>query len=155
LLVHVDDARVPVENMMHPIALGRKNWLFIGSQQAGERAAILMRLIESAKLNGHDAWAYLKDVLTKLPTWPNSRLAELLLHAGWRLPLPDRLRTVNMGCPPAYGSQNRQRTRVHLPGIHDLGTEALYQTHPDRTWQSDTKRLHRELQRNLSVLMSG
>ena len=85
LLVHVDDARVPVdnnavENMMRPIALGRKNWLFIGSEQAGERAATLMSLIESAKLNGHDAWAYLKDVLTKLPTWPNSRLEELLPH---------------------------------------------------------------------------
>ena len=85
LSVHVNDARVPVdnnavENMMRPIALGRKNWLFIGSQQAGERAAILMSLIESAKLNGHDAWAYLKDVLTKLPTWPNSRLEELLPH---------------------------------------------------------------------------
>ncbi len=35
-----------------------------------------MSLIESAKLNGHDAWAYLKNILTKLPTWPNSRLAE-------------------------------------------------------------------------------
>ncbi len=85
LIVHANDARVPVdnnavENMMRPIALGRKNWLFIGSQQAVERAATLMSLIESAKLNGHDAWAYLKDVLTKLPTWPNSRLAELLPH---------------------------------------------------------------------------
>jgi len=83
LLVHVDDARVPVdnnavENVIRPIALGRKNWLFIGSEQAGERAAVLMSLIESAKLNGHDAWAYLKDVLTKLPTWPNSRIEELL-----------------------------------------------------------------------------
>lgn len=83
LLVHVDDARVPVdnnavENVIRPIALGRKNWLFIGSEQAGERAAVLMSLIESAKLNGHDAWAYLKDVLTKLPTWPNSRIQELL-----------------------------------------------------------------------------
>jgi len=85
LLVHVSDARVPVdnnavENSIRPIALGRKNWLFIGSEQAGERAAVLMSLIESAKLNGHDAWAYLKDVLTKLPTWPNSRLDELLPH---------------------------------------------------------------------------
>ena len=83
LLVHVDDARVPVdnnpvENVIRPIALGRKNWLFIGSEQAGERASVLMSLIESAKLNGHDAWAYLKDVLTKLPTWPNSRIQELL-----------------------------------------------------------------------------
>ncbi len=85
LLVHVDDARVPVdnnavENVIRPIALGRKNWLFIGSEQAGERAAVLMSLIESAKLNGHDAWAYLKDVLTKLPTWPNSRIQELLAY---------------------------------------------------------------------------
>ena len=83
LLVHLDDARVPVdnnavENVIRPIALGRKNWLFIGSEQAGERAAVLMSLIESAKLNGHDAWAYIKDVLTKLPTWPNSRIEELL-----------------------------------------------------------------------------
>jgi hypothetical protein len=39
-----------------------------------------MSLIESAKLNGQDAWAYLKDVFNKLPTLPNSRLAELLPH---------------------------------------------------------------------------
>ena len=83
--MHVDDARVPVDNnavekMMRPIALGRKNWFFIGSQQAGKRAATLMSFIESAKLNGHDACAYRKDLLTKLPTWPNSRLAELLPH---------------------------------------------------------------------------
>ena len=70
----------PAENAIRPLALGRKNWLFVGSEQAGERAAVLMSLIESAKLNGHDAWAYLKDILTKLPTWPNSRLAELLPH---------------------------------------------------------------------------
>jgi transposase len=91
LLVHVDDARVPVdnnpvENVIRPIALGRKNWLFIGSEQAGERAAVLMSLIESAKLNGHDAWAYLKDVLTKLPTWPNSRIEELLPYR-WVAPV--------------------------------------------------------------------
>jgi transposase len=85
LTVHLQDARIPVdnnavENAIRPIALGRKNWLFVGSQQAGERAAVLMSLIESAKLNGHDAWGYLKDILTKLPTWPNSRLHELLPH---------------------------------------------------------------------------
>jgi transposase len=85
LTVHLQDARIPVdnnavENAIRPLALGRKNWLFVGSQQAGERAAVLMSLIESAKLNGHDAWAYLRDILTKLPTWPNSRLHELLPH---------------------------------------------------------------------------
>jgi transposase len=85
LSAYLDDARIPidnnaVENAIRPLALGRKNWLFVGSPQAGERAATLMSLIESAKLNGHDAWVYLKDVLTKLPTWPNSRLQELLPH---------------------------------------------------------------------------
>ena len=67
------------------LTLERKNWLFVGSQQAGERAANLMSLIESAKLNGHDAWAYLKDIRTKLSTWPNSRIHELLPH-GWIAP---------------------------------------------------------------------
>jgi transposase len=90
LTVHTGDARIPidnnaVENAIRPLALGRKNWLFVGSQQAGERAANLMSLIESAKLNGHDAWAYMKDILTKLPTWQNARLHELLPH-NWQPP---------------------------------------------------------------------
>ena len=61
----------------------RKNWLFVGSQQAGERAAVVMSLIESAKLNGHDPWAYLKDVLERLPTLKQRDLAQLLPH-NWR-----------------------------------------------------------------------
>ena len=85
LTVFVDDAQVPidnnwVENQMRPIALGRKNWLFAGSLRAGQRAAAVMSLIQSAKLNGHDPHAYLKDVMDKLPTWPNSRILELLPH---------------------------------------------------------------------------
>lgn len=81
----VDNAQVPIdnnwiENQMRPIALGRKNWLFAGSLRAGERAAAVMSLIQSAKLNGHDPHAYLKDVMNKLPTWPYSRIDELLPH---------------------------------------------------------------------------
>ena len=84
----LDDGHVPidnnaVENSVRPVALGRKNWLFVGSQQAGERSAVLLSLIESAKLNGHEPWAYLKDVLTRLPTQLNSRIEELLPHK-WR-----------------------------------------------------------------------
>jgi transposase len=79
------DGDVPVdnnhiENQMRPWALGRKNWLFIGSQLAGERAAVVMSLLQSAKLNGHDPFAYLKDVLTRLPTQLNSQIEELLPH---------------------------------------------------------------------------
>jgi transposase len=69
-----------VENRIRPWALGRRNWLFIGSQMAGERAAVVMSLLQSAKLNGHEPWAYLKDVLTRLPTQLNSRIEELLPH---------------------------------------------------------------------------
>jgi len=69
-----------IENQMRPWAMGRKAWLFIGSQLAGERAAVVMSLLQSAKLNGRDPWAYLKDVLTRLPTQLNSRIEELLPH---------------------------------------------------------------------------
>lgn len=72
-----------VENRIRPWALGRRNWLFIGSQLAGERAAVVMSLLQSARLNGHEPWAYLKDVLTRLPTQLNSRIEELLPHK-WR-----------------------------------------------------------------------
>ena len=66
-----------------PIALGRSNWLFAGSLRAGQRAAAIMSLIGSAKLNAIDPYAYLKDVLERLPTQPNRRISELLPHR-WR-----------------------------------------------------------------------
>ena len=79
------DGDVPIdnnhlENQMRPWAVGRKNWLFVGSELAGERAAVIMSLLQSAKLNGADPWTYLKDVLTRLPTQLNSRIDELLPH---------------------------------------------------------------------------
>jgi len=81
----VQDARLPIdnnwiENQIRPIAIGRNNWLFAGSLRAGQRAAAVMSLIQSAKLNGHDPYAYLKDVLERLPTQTNSRIDELLPH---------------------------------------------------------------------------
>lgn len=82
---YLNDARVPIdnnwiENQIRPIALGRKNWLFAGSLRAGQRAAAIMSLIQSARLNGHEPFAYLKDVLERLPTQPYSRIGELLPH---------------------------------------------------------------------------
>ena len=70
-----------------PLALGRRNWLFVGSQQAGERSAVLLSLIESAKLNEHDPWADLKDLFDRLPTLKQLDLAQLLPH-HWRAPTP-------------------------------------------------------------------
>ena len=82
---YLDDGTVPIdnnhiENQIRPWALGRKNWLFAGSLRSGQRAAALMSLIQSAKLNGHDAYAYLKDVLTRLPMQRASEIGELLPH---------------------------------------------------------------------------
>jgi transposase len=81
----LDDGDIPIdnnwnENRIRPIALGRSNWLFAGSLRAGKRAAAIMSLIQSAKLNGHEPFAYLKDVLTRLPAQPASRIEELLPH---------------------------------------------------------------------------
>ena len=68
----------PVENAIRPIAVGKKNWLFSGSERAGQRAAAIQSLLATARLNGLDPAAWLKDTLAKLPTWPNSRIDELL-----------------------------------------------------------------------------
>ena len=88
LIRYCDDGAVPidnnrVENQIRPWALGRSNWLFAGSLRSGQRAANVMTLIQSAKMNGHDPYAYLKDVLTKLPTRSASRFNELLPH-NWQ-----------------------------------------------------------------------
>ena len=68
----------PVENVIRPIALGKKNWLFTGSERAGQRAAAIQSLFGTAKLNGLDPAAWLQVTLEKLPTWPNRRIDELL-----------------------------------------------------------------------------
>lgn len=73
-----------LENQIRPWAVGRKGWLFAGSELAGQRAAMVMSLVQSAKLNGHDPWAYLRDVLERLPTHLNSRIDELLPHRWQR-----------------------------------------------------------------------
>lgn len=80
---YLDDGAVPtnnnrMENQIRRWALGRNNWLFAGSLRSGQRAAAVMSLIQSAKLNGHDPYAYLKDVLARLPAHKNSAIDELL-----------------------------------------------------------------------------
>ena len=87
---HLQDGAVPIDNnfierQIKPWAMGRRAWLFAGSELAGQRAAIVMSLVQSAKLNGHDPWAYLRDVLERLPSHPNSRIEELLPHR-WQKP---------------------------------------------------------------------
>ena len=68
----------PVENIIRPIAVGRRNWLFTGSERAGKRAAAIQTLLGTAKLNGLDPAAWLRDTLKKLPTCLNSEIDSLL-----------------------------------------------------------------------------
>jgi len=84
----LDDGQLPIdnnliENAIRPIAIGRNNWLFAGSIRAGKRSAAIMSLIQSAKMNGHDPFLYLKDVLERLPTQKNHLIHELLPH-NWQ-----------------------------------------------------------------------
>jgi len=85
---HLEDGAVPIDNnlierQIKPWKLGAKNWLFIGSELAGQRAAVVMSLVQSAKLNGLDPWAYLRDVLARIHSHPSRRIDELLPHI-WR-----------------------------------------------------------------------
>lgn len=82
---HLDDGAVAIDNnhlerQIKPWAMGRKAWMFVGSEQAGQRAAVVMSLVQSARMCGHDPYAYLRDVLQRLPTQLNSRIEELLPH---------------------------------------------------------------------------
>ena len=80
---YLDDGRYPIdnnpiENAIRPIALGRKNWLFAGSEPASKRAAAIMSLLATAKANGHEPHAWLTDVLTRLPTTLDRDIENLL-----------------------------------------------------------------------------
>ncbi|WP_297919794.1 IS66 family transposase [Metallibacterium sp.] len=80
---YLEDGRDPIdnnriENAIRPIALGRRNWLFAGSERAGQRAAAIMSLLATAKANGHDPHAWLTDVLTRLPTTRDRDIGTLL-----------------------------------------------------------------------------
>lgn len=78
-----DDGRIEIDNnaaerALRGVALGRNNFLFMGSDAGGERAAAIYSLVESAKLNGLDPQAYLRDVLARIADHPINRFDELL-----------------------------------------------------------------------------
>ncbi len=84
----LEDGRIDLTNnaaerALRGIALGRKSWLFAGSDRGGERAAAMYSLIVTAKLNGVDPRAWLADVLARIADHPASRLHELLPW-NWR-----------------------------------------------------------------------
>ena len=68
------------ERALRGIAVGRKNWLFFGSDGGGKVAAILLTLLKSAQHNGVNPFDYLTDVLTRIADYPQSKVADLLPH---------------------------------------------------------------------------
>ena len=79
------------ENAIRPIALGKKNWLHLGSDRGGKTAATLLSLVQSCKLLGNEPFAYLRDVLDRVSTHPASRIEDLLPDRRvWPGPASDR-----------------------------------------------------------------
>ncbi len=78
--VEIDNNRV--ENAIRPTAVGKKNWLFVGEADAGQRGAILYTLIESCRRRGINPHAYLRDVLTRLPSMTNWQIKDIT-PAAW------------------------------------------------------------------------
>jgi transposase len=71
------------ERTLRMVVIGRKNFLFAGSEAGAERAAIIYSLVASCKLNGHDPFAYFNDVLSKINTWPADKIDDLL-PSNWK-----------------------------------------------------------------------
>jgi transposase len=83
LVRYADDGDLAIDNnaaerAIRPLAIGRKNYLFVGSDAGGRTAAILYSLVEGARRAGLDVWLYLRDLLTRLPSAPMSQLPEFL-----------------------------------------------------------------------------
>lgn len=95
LEVYLEDGQIEidnnlVENAIRPTALGKKNWLFIGDGGAGDRSAILYTVIESCRRRRLNPYAYLKDVLTRLPQMTIQQVPEIL-PSVWGKPLTQPL----------------------------------------------------------------
>ena len=85
LSLYITDGRLEIdnnliENTIRPIALGRKNYLFAGSYAAAQRIAVFYSLLGSCKLQGIEPYAYLKDILERLPDHPIRQIDDLLPH---------------------------------------------------------------------------
>lgn len=89
LMRFLDDGKIEIDNnaaerAMRSIAVGRKNWLFAGSDRGGDTAAAMYSLIETAKLNNINPWKYLQKVLGTIQDHNSTKIAELL---PWNLKL--------------------------------------------------------------------
>jgi transposase len=86
LLLFLEDGRLEIdnnriENAIRPTAIGKKNWLFIGEAQAGQRSAIIYTVIECCRRRGLDPFAYLREVFTRLPSMTNWQVKDITPEA--------------------------------------------------------------------------
>lgn len=92
----LSDGRLPIDNNdaerdLRRIAVGRKNWLFVGSRNGGERTAVILTVVASAHRHDLDVWAYLRDVLQRLAEGEDN--LEVLLPDVWKASHPEHVRT--------------------------------------------------------------
>jgi transposase len=90
---YVEDGDLSMDNnfaerAMRPIAIGRKNWLFVGSERAGHRAAILTSLVASCKNNFVEPWAYLQAIFDRMACRPSEDKLIQLLPDNWLIDNP-------------------------------------------------------------------
>lgn len=86
LSVYLEDGRIEIDNnqvegAIRPTAVGKKNWLFIGDENAGQVSAVLFTIIEACRSRNIDPWSYLRDVLTRLPTMSMKQIPEIMPDA--------------------------------------------------------------------------
>ena len=117
-----DDGRLaldnnPAERALRCVAIGRKNYLFAGSDAGGRRAAAIYSLIETAKLNGLNPQRYLADVLTRIADHPARRIAELLPW-NWQPPDAPALPPEPASSPSAYGRSRDALVATRRSGGH-------------------------------------
>jgi len=120
LNLYVTDGRMPIDNndveqLMKQIAVGRKNWLFLGSVEAGNRAAILQTIVSTALRNDLDVWAYVKDVLDQLLA--GSVDYHSLRADVWKELHPEHIRTYR--ADERRDAADRQRFRRASRRLHD------------------------------------
>jgi transposase len=89
---YLEDGRLAIDNnaterSLRGVAVGRKNWLFTGSEAGGRRAAVLYSIVESCRRLHLDPFAYIRDVLPRLASYP-AREVEQLTPAGWKTAFP-------------------------------------------------------------------
>jgi hypothetical protein len=120
LQVYLGDGRLPIDNNdterdLRRVAIGRKNWLFLGSEESGERTAVILTVLSSAHRHDLDEWSYRRDVLEQLargsldPTHPVD--LESLLPEVWKLSHPQHVRTFRVD-EKASRAERQRFTRI-------------------------------------------